>query len=116
MRTARAWICRWRRGSRRGLSTCRPVRSGGYAMPLRILAVTGGRADWGLLSPVLAALRDDAAFDLRIAATGQHLMAAAGGSLQRIAEEGFAVDETVDMGLGAGDDAAAVTRAMGRGV
>ena len=41
---------------------------------MKVTVITGGRADWGLLSPVCAALRDDKAFELRLVATGQHLM------------------------------------------
>lgn len=79
---------------------------------MRILAVTGTRADWGLLAPVLACLRADARFDLRLAATGQHLMAGS-PSLEAIAAEGFVVDHRVDMGLGPDDSARALTRASG---
>jgi UDP-hydrolysing UDP-N-acetyl-D-glucosamine 2-epimerase len=79
---------------------------------MRILAVTGTRADWGLLAPVLACLRNDARFDLRLAATGQHLMAGS-PSLEAIAAEGFVVDHRVDMGLGPDDSARARTRASG---
>jgi UDP-hydrolysing UDP-N-acetyl-D-glucosamine 2-epimerase len=79
---------------------------------MRILAVTGTRADWGLLAPVLALLRDDARFDLRLAVTGQHLME---GSPSRagIAAEGFTIDHEIDMELGPDDSAAALARASG---
>lgn len=79
---------------------------------MRILAVTGTRADWGLLAPVLALLRDDARFDLRLAVTGQHLME---GSPSRagITAEGFTIDHEIDMELGPDDSAAALARASG---
>lgn len=83
-------------------------------MPLDILAVTGTRADWGLLVPVLRALRGDAAFHLRIAVTGQHLMPGS-PSLDEIIENGFAADHRVDIDL-SGDSNLAVTKSMGLAV
>ena len=81
----------------------------------KITVVSGGRADWGLLSPVCRALRDDPAFDLRIVATGQHAMN--GGATAKVIEnEGFAVGALVNMGLSADDSAAAITAAMGKGI
>lgn len=80
---------------------------------MKVLAVTGTRADWGLLAPVLALLRDDARFDLAICATGQHLMGDR-ASLAAIEAEGFAVDATVDMELSEDDGPRALSAAMGR--
>ena len=79
---------------------------------MKILAVTGTRADWGLLVPVLTLLRDDPRFDLRIAVTGQHL-APGNPSLDAIAQDGFGIDHRVPMGLSEDDSSAALTQAMG---
>ena len=68
-------------------------------MPLRICAITGSRADWGLLSPVLAALRDDRHFDLQVVVTGQHLMTGAGNTVRDIPEEGFQIARAIPMDL-----------------
>lgn len=84
-------------------------------MTIKVTVISGGRADWGLLSPVCAALQNDQAFDLRIVATGQHLMDEA-ASLHAIEKDGFKVDAVIDMGLGAGDNAQAITQALGRGL
>ncbi len=82
---------------------------------MRVLAVTGTRADWGLLAPVLRALRDDPWFDLVVLATGQHLMAGS-PSLDEIRAAGFDPAHLVDMGLGSDDGPAALAAAMGRAV
>lgn len=79
---------------------------------MKILAFTGTRADWGLLVPVLALLRDDARFTLEICATGQHLMPD-NPSLEAIGHDGFNVDHCIPMGLSADDGSAALTRSMG---
>ena len=78
-----------------------------------VLAVTGSRADWGLLVPVVAALRSDPFFGLRLAATGQHLVSGS-TSLRAIEEDGFHVDHRVDMRLEQDDSPRAITRAMAR--
>lgn len=84
-------------------------------MALKVCAVTSTRADWGLLAPVLALLRDDPAFDLQLIVTGQHLMAGAGATMATIAAEGFAISATVDMKLGS-DTPEAVTAALATGI
>ena len=80
-------------------------------MSLRVCAVTSSRADWGLLAPVLALLRDDSAFDLKIIVTGQHLATGAGETARDIASDGFLIAETVDMHL-TGDTPEAVTASL----
>jgi UDP-hydrolysing UDP-N-acetyl-D-glucosamine 2-epimerase len=77
--------------------------------PLKVCAVTSNRADWGLLAPPLALMRDDPAFDLVIVVTGQHLMS--GGTARDITDDGFAVAETIDMAQ-QGDTPTAVTAAL----
>ncbi|MGH6946945.1 MAG: UDP-N-acetylglucosamine 2-epimerase [Kiloniellales bacterium] len=84
-------------------------------MALKICAVTGSRADWGLLRSPLRLLRDDPEFELQLAVTGMHLSPAFGRTVEEIAAEGFAVDAEVPT-LEAGDDAVAVAEALGRGV
>lgn len=81
-------------------------------MPLKVCAVTGGRADWGLLSVPLALIRDDPDFALQLVVTGQHLLPGAGATDRVIEAEGFHIDARVDMLL-AGDSAVAVSKSMG---
>lgn len=83
--------------------------------PLRVCAVTGSRADWSLLSVPLAGLRDDPAFALSLVVTGQHLVAAAGDTVRIIENEGFHIDERVDMKL-TDDTATGVTKSLGQAV
>ena len=49
----------------------------------RIAVVTGTRAEYGILSPVLAEIRR-AGLDLRLIATGMHLMREFGGTAAQI--------------------------------
>ncbi len=83
--------------------------------PRRICAVTGSRADWGLLLPVLEGIRASDMLTLQLAVTGTHLCQGHGHTVDAIETAGFAADVRVDL-VQAGDDAAEVTRALGRGV
>jgi UDP-hydrolysing UDP-N-acetyl-D-glucosamine 2-epimerase len=83
-------------------------------MAFDILAVTGSRADWGLLVAILRAVRDDAAFRLRLAVTGQHLMPES-TSLDEIKNDGFTIDHRVNISL-TDDSPLGVTKSMGLAV
>lgn len=82
---------------------------------MKILAVTGTRADWGLLVPVLDALRDDDHFVLEIMVTGQHLMPGT-TSLQAIKRDQHSATHVVDLGLTSDDSPNAIAGAMGAAV
>ena len=80
---------------------------------MRLLAVSGSRADWGYLVKPLETMRADPAMDVRLAVTGQHLDAASGGTLSMIRAAGFDDIEIVDPVL-SGDSAVETTGAMAR--
>jgi UDP-N-acetylglucosamine 2-epimerase (non-hydrolysing)/GDP/UDP-N,N'-diacetylbacillosamine 2-epimerase (hydrolysing) len=85
-------------------------------MPERsICFVTGSRAEYGLLSPVMGAVRREPSFRLQVIATGMHLAPQFGLTWREIEADGFPIDTKVDLEL-SGDTAAAVTRSLGRGV
>ena len=84
-------------------------------MKRRICAVSGSRADWGLLKPVLAGIRQADGLELQLAVTGSHLSPAHGNTVDTIEAEGFTVDARVDLQQ-TGDSASDVTQALGRGV
>lgn len=79
---------------------------------MKILAVTGTRADWGLLVPVLTLLRNDPRFSLEICVTGQHLMSG-NPSFDAIMQDGFSIDHRVPMEISEDESKAALTAAMG---
>lgn len=81
----------------------------------RVAVVTGGRPDYGLLLPLLRALEADPAFDLRIIATGMHLIPEQGETWRLIEQDGFDIAEKVDMRID-GDSPTAIAAAIGAGV
>lgn len=84
-------------------------------MSRRICAVTGSRADYGLLLPVLHAIRAHPGLQLQLAVTGSHLEDRFGRTVARIEQDGFDINAAVPLGLD-GDDAVTVTRALGNAV
>lgn len=82
---------------------------------MKVLAATSTRADWGLLVPVLDALRDDPQFDLSLAATGQHLTDDQ-TSLHEILSDGHNVNFKIDMQLTNDDSPEALAQGMGLAV
>ena len=82
---------------------------------VKICVVTGTRAEFGLLSPLLKALQEDAAFSLQIIATGMHLSPEFGATYKQIEEGGFAINEKIEMLLSA-DTGTAIVKSTGLGM
>jgi len=81
----------------------------------RIAVVTGTRAEYGLLRPVMERIRASARLDLRVVATGAHLLPSQGLTVEDLRRDGFAPDVEVDMVVG-GDSRRAVAKSIGLGV
>ena len=81
---------------------------------MKVLAVSGTRADWGLLCPVLLALKDRN-IDVVLALTGQHL-GPDGDQGHAVQAAGFPAFHRIDMGLSADDSPRATGEAMGAGL
>lgn len=81
----------------------------------RICVVSGSRADYGLLYPLLLALRADADFDLRIAVTGMHLSPAFGLTYREIENDGFDIAVKIETLLSS-DSPAGAAKSVGLGV
>jgi len=81
----------------------------------KICVVTGSRADYGLLSVVMRAIKLEPAFTLLIVATGMHLAPQFGLTWKEIEADGFAIDAKVDIQL-TSDTPAGVTRSLGQAI
>src|SRR5688500_191411 len=73
----------------------RVVRSSLTETRRRIAVVTGSRADWNYLRWIVRHLSDEPAVDLLLIATGQHLAAAFGKTVDEIEADGAAVTALV---------------------
>lgn len=78
---------------------------------MRISIITGTRADWGIMSPLAAALRVNKDVELSIIATNMHLMEQFGMTVNEITDAGFIVAERVPVSC-AGDSGVGTAHAM----
>ena len=62
----------------------------------RICVVSGSRADYGLLAPVMRLIRDEPGLDLQLDVTGMHLSTEYGFTYRRLEHDGFKIDGRVD--------------------
>lgn len=79
----------------------------------RVCFITSTRADWGLLKPLAAMVRESGSMELQIIATNMHLLREFGHTVDEIEQDGFAVNERVPMEV-AGDDEYSRAKAMAR--
>ena len=81
----------------------------------RICVFTGTRAEYGLLKPLLKTLFDDPGVKLQIVATGTHLSKEFGKTVEEIENDGFLIDEKVEILLSS-DTAVGVCKSLGMGL
>lgn len=79
----------------------------------RVAIVTGTRAEYGLLRPLIFAIREDIKFELKLLVTGMHLMPEFGNTYKEIEADGLVIDVKIEDGLD-GDSAKSITKSMGR--
>jgi len=84
-------------------------------VPKRIGVVTGSRAEYGLLAPVITALKSDGDFEVQLIAAGMHLAPEFGLTYQQIEADGHHIDARVEMLL-ASDSPAGAAKSLGLGV
>src|SRR6185369_17327571 len=68
-------------------------------MACRICVVTGTRAEYGLLTWLMHAIRQDPKLELQVVATAMHLEPTFGHTVDLIRQDGFTVDAEVPMQL-----------------
>ena len=81
-------------------------------MTRRICIVTGSRAEYGLLRWLMEDLRNDPELTLQIVATGMHLSPEFGLTYLEIENDGFYIDQKVEMLLSS-DTPVGITKSMG---
>jgi GDP/UDP-N,N'-diacetylbacillosamine 2-epimerase (hydrolysing) len=77
--------------------------------------LTGTRAEYGLLKPIMNAIKNDSFLNLSIIATGMHLSKEFGFSINEIIKDGFEINEKVKMNPEK-DTGFSMAQAIGRGV
>lgn len=84
-------------------------------MARKICVVTGTRAEYGPLKPVMNAIKKSPTLELSVIVTGMHLAQQFGYTLREIEEDGFRIDAKVDMLL-SGDTGTAMAKSIGNGI
>lgn len=79
----------------------------------KIAVITGTRAEYGLLKPLIKAIDDAKVLQLQLFVTGMHLMSEFGNTYLQIEKDGFAIDAKIEDGL-KGDSALDISRAVGK--
>jgi len=81
----------------------------------KICIFTGTRAEYGLLKPLMDEIVRDESFHLQLLASGMHLSSEFGLTYKLIEEDGFFIDEKVEMLLSS-DTPAGISKSMGLGL
>lgn len=76
--------------------------------------VTGSRAEYGLLSGLMRAIKEDSELELQVIATNMHLSPEFGLTYRNIEEDGFFINKKVEMLLSS-DTASATAKSVGLG-
>ena len=83
---------------------------------MRIIGIVSvGRTDWSIWRPVLDEIRNDPELELRLYITGMHLSPEFGMTIKDVLDDGFEVDERVEILLSS-DSPQGVAKATGLGV
>ena len=78
----------------------------------KICIITGSRAEYGLLKPLLGIIKDDIDLGLQLLVTGMHLSPEFGSTYQEIEEDEFIIDEKIDISL-ISDTPVGIAKSMG---
>jgi UDP-N-acetylglucosamine 2-epimerase (non-hydrolysing)/GDP/UDP-N,N'-diacetylbacillosamine 2-epimerase (hydrolysing) len=81
----------------------------------KIAVVTGTRAEYGVLHPVLRAIENERELQLSVVVTGMHLSHEFGYTVQEIEKDGFPIDARIDMLL-SGDTSESMAKSVGVGI
>jgi len=84
-------------------------------MARKICVVTGTRAEYGILKPVMKAIKKSPTLELSVIVTGMHLAQQFGYTVREIEEDSFRIDAKVDMLLD-GDTGTAMVKSIGNGI
>ena len=78
----------------------------------KICVVTGTRADYGLLQPIMQAIKEDQVLELQLVVTGMHLSPEFGLTYKTIEDDDFEISEKIEILLSS-DTSIGVAKAIG---
>lgn len=78
----------------------------------RVCVITGTRAEYGLLKPLIKKVDEDEQFELQLIATGMHLSPEFGLTYKEIEQDGFVINEKIEILLSS-DSSIGISKSMG---
>lgn len=81
-------------------------------MKRKICVITGTRAEYGLLSNLMKKIQEDSLFELQLVVTGMHLAPEFGLTYKEIENDGFKINEKVEMLLSS-DSSSSIVKSVG---
>ncbi|NVJ91171.1 MAG: UDP-N-acetylglucosamine 2-epimerase (hydrolyzing) [Methylocystaceae bacterium] len=84
-------------------------------MKFKVAVVTGSRADYGLLKPLIQTLKQDADFETMLIVTGMHLSEKFGSTFKEIENDGLEITNLIDMAINQ-DSPHEIISSMGQGL
>tara|TARA_R110002095_G_scaffold103660_2_gene90863 strand:+ start:2123 stop:3289 length:1167 start_codon:yes stop_codon:yes gene_type:complete len=84
-------------------------------MKKTVCLVTGSRAEYGLLRPLIDSLISEGSFTLQLLVTGSHLSPEFGLTYQEIEADGYSIDEKVEVVMSS-DSPVGICKSMGLGL
>ena len=81
----------------------------------KICVITGTRAEYGLLKPLIKKISDDSGVELQLVVTGMHLSPEFGLTYREIEEDGFEITERNEMLLSS-DTPNGIAKSIGLGM
>ena len=82
---------------------------------MKVCFITGTRAEYGLLKPLILEMLKDNFFEVKIIATGMHLSPEFGLTYKEIEKDGLEIDEKIEILLSS-DTPVGISKAMGLGM
>ena len=84
-------------------------------MKKKICIITGSRADYGLMQILINKFHKDKDIELKIFATGMHLLSEFGNTYKEIIKDGFRIEKKVKI-LSSSDTPTAISKSTGLGI
>lgn len=84
-------------------------------MKKKVCVVTGSRAEFGLLLPIIKKIELDGSLELKLAVTGSHLSIKYGETYKEIVQQGISIDVKIEI-IQDGDNAIEINRAIAKAV
>lgn len=85
-------------------------------MKRKIAIITGTRAEYGYLKPLMRKIEEHIELELLLYVTGMHLLKEYGNTIQEIEKDGFRIAKTIDMGLKVNNTEFDLAVSMGKGI